>query len=91
MLRKRFEGSVGSFWTVTQSQIYRELHALEADGQVVSAREQGDGKPDRRVYELSEGGKAELCAWLRAPVEPVRLRPARLPREREARDRSGSA
>ena len=29
-LRQRFEGSVSSFWSVTQSQIYRELKALES-------------------------------------------------------------
>jgi DNA-binding PadR family transcriptional regulator len=74
LLRKRFEGSVASFWSVTQSQIYRELHALERDELVVSEREPGDGKPDRRIYSLSKRGKAELDAWLRAPVEPVQLR-----------------
>lgn len=74
MLRKRFEGSVGSFWSVTQSQIYRELHALEQEGLVTSAREPGDGKPDRLVYALTEQGRGELDAWLRAPVEPLTLR-----------------
>lgn len=74
MLRKRFEGSVGSFWSVTQSQIYRELHALERDGLVESEREPGEGKPDRLVYALTRQGKAALDAWLRAPVEPLTLR-----------------
>lgn len=74
MLRKRFEGSVGSFWSVTQSQIYRELHALERGGLVKSEREPGDGKPDRLVYALTRKGRAELDAWLRAPVEPLTLR-----------------
>lgn len=74
LLRKRFEGSVGSFWSVTQSQIYRELHALERDGLVVSEREAGEGKPDRLVYSLSKRGVAELDAWLEAPVEPAPLR-----------------
>lgn len=74
MLRKRFEGSVGAFWSVTQSQIYRELHALEESRLVLSEREPGDGKPDRRVYSLSARGRAELDAWLRAPVEPLHLR-----------------
>jgi DNA-binding PadR family transcriptional regulator len=74
MLRKRFEGSVGSFWSVTQSQIYRELHALEKHGSVVSEREPGEGKPDRLVYALSAKGRAELDEWLAEPVEPVQLR-----------------
>ena len=74
MLRKRFEGSVGSFWSVTQSQIYRELHALEEGGLVTSSREPGDGKPDRLVYALTKAGKGELDAWLRSPVAPLSLR-----------------
>lgn len=74
LLRKRFEDSVASFWSVTQSQIYRELHALERAQLVVSEREPGDGKPDRRIYSLSKRGKTELDVWLRAPVEPVQVR-----------------
>jgi PadR family transcriptional regulator AphA len=73
-LRQRFERSVGSFWSVTQSQIYRELHALERDGKVRVRREPGDGKPDRKVYALTNAGEEELEAWLRAPVEPMQLR-----------------
>jgi len=74
VLRQRFEGSVGSFWSVTQSQIYRELHALTADGKALVEREAGDGKPDRKVYRLTQEGEAELDLWLRAPVEPLQLR-----------------
>jgi DNA-binding PadR family transcriptional regulator len=73
-LRQRFEGSVGSFWTVTQSQVYRELHALARDGKVQLRREPGDGKPDRKVYWLTREGEAELDEWLRAPIEPMQLR-----------------
>lgn len=73
-LKQRFEGSVGSFWSVTQSQIYRELHALERDGRVASHAEAGDGKPGRKVYGLTESGRGELDAWLRAPLEPIQLR-----------------
>lgn len=74
MLRKRFEGSAASFWSVTQSQIYRELHALEKDGLVESVREPGDGKPDRLVYALTKAGEDALDTWLRSPVEPPALR-----------------
>ncbi|MBL8951937.1 MAG: PadR family transcriptional regulator [Myxococcaceae bacterium] len=73
-LKQRFEGSVGSFWSVTQSQIYRELHALEREKKVVAKREAGDGAPDRKVYALTKAGREELQAWLRAPLEPLQLR-----------------
>jgi len=74
ILRQRFEGSVGSFWSVTQSQIYRELRALAADGKVEAEREAGDGKPDKKIYRLTKTGETELAEWLRAPVEPQQLR-----------------
>jgi PadR family transcriptional regulator AphA len=74
-LKQRFEGSVGSFWSATQSQIYRELHALEADGLVVVRRERGDdGKPDRKVYANTPAGRDALEAWLLEPLEPLQLR-----------------
>ncbi len=73
-LKQRFEGSVGSFWSVTQSQIYRELHALEREKKVVAKREPGEGAPDRKVYALTDAGREELHAWLRAPLEPLQLR-----------------
>jgi PadR family transcriptional regulator AphA len=74
LLRKRFEDSVGSFWSVTQSQIYRELHALEADGLVASRIEEGEGKPNSKIYGLTKDGRAALAEWLSEPVEPVQLR-----------------
>jgi PadR family transcriptional regulator AphA len=73
-LRQRFEGSVASFWTVTQSQIYRELHALEREGRVTVSIEPGSGKPDRKVYATTPAGRAELAEWLAAPVPPLEMR-----------------
>jgi len=73
-LKQRFAGSVGSFWRVTQSQIYRELHGLERDGLVAAQRVPGDGKPDRKLYENTAAGRAALQRWLREPLEPLQLR-----------------
>ncbi|MBE7425580.1 MAG: PadR family transcriptional regulator [Ideonella sp.] len=75
-LLQRFEGSVGSFWTATQSQVYRELHALEAAGQVRMTLQPQDGKPARKIYALTAGGRAALEAWLHEPLEPTQLRDA---------------
>jgi PadR family transcriptional regulator, regulatory protein AphA len=73
-LKSRFESSVASFWTVTQSQIYRELHGLEREGLVVVRRQPGQGKPNRKVYALSAAGQSVLAAWLRQPLEPLQVR-----------------
>jgi DNA-binding PadR family transcriptional regulator len=73
-LKQRFDGSVQSFWTATQSQIYRELHALEEDGAALAERLPGAGKPDRKVYSLTKRGREELAKWLAEPLEPLVLR-----------------
>jgi PadR family transcriptional regulator AphA len=74
LLKQRFDGSLRSFWSVTQSQIYRELHALERERLVVSRKEAGRGRPDRKVYELTPAGRRELAQWLEEPLEPLQLR-----------------
>lgn len=90
-LKQRFDGSVGSFWTATQSQIYRELHGLQRDGLVSVETLPGDGKPDRKVYAPTPAGHEALAAWLEEPLDPLVLRhplllklvfAARLPPER---------
>ena len=73
-LKQRFDGSVGSFWSATQSQIYRELYGLEAEGLVRAATLPGEGKPDRKVYSLTPTGRAALTRWLDEPLEPLVLR-----------------
>jgi DNA-binding PadR family transcriptional regulator len=54
-------GSIGRFWNVTRSQIYRELRALEDVGFVSSAE---PGARARRVYALTPRGRAAFGAWL---------------------------
>lgn len=90
-LKQRFDGSVRSFWSATQSQIYRELYGLQDDGLVRVETVPGDGKPDRKVYSLTRRGREALVAWLEQPLEPMVLRhplllkvvfAARLPPER---------
>jgi PadR family transcriptional regulator, regulatory protein AphA len=73
-LRQRFEGSVGSFWTATQSQIYRELHGLERGGLVGAEVVPQAGKPSRKVYALTAAGRTALAEWLAAPVDPAQIR-----------------
>lgn len=73
-LKQRFDGSVRSFWSATQSQIYRELHALEHEGLVLVEAVPGNGKPERKVYSLTADGRSALQHWLEEPLEPLVLR-----------------
>lgn len=60
--------STGNFWHAKLSQIYATLKALEEDGKLTSHVEPQEGRPDRRVYTITEAGRADLNQWLATPV-----------------------
>jgi DNA-binding PadR family transcriptional regulator len=68
-LRKQFEGSVGFFWQASFQQIYRELSRLEEQGLVQSQTVHQASRPDKKLYQVTEAGKAELKAWIAAPAD----------------------
>lgn len=61
-----FDQSVAHFWQADQSQIYRALGKMEADGWLTYELQVQDGRPNRKVYHLTPAGRAELARWLRA-------------------------
>lgn len=80
-LRQWALGSLRFFyWSPAQSQIYRELRRLEAEGYVTSEAVEQHDRPDKKVYSLTDDGQRELCRWIdEAPVErPVIKHPVAL-------------
>jgi DNA-binding PadR family transcriptional regulator len=74
-LLKLVARSIGFFWTPARSQVYTELKRLSRLGLVAERRVHQEGRPDKRLYELTEGGRAALQRWLDSPeVEPDTLR-----------------
>lgn len=71
-LGRAFDRSVAHFWNADQSQIYRTLDRLEADGAIATETIPQQGKPDRRVHSLTDVGRAELSQWLSAPLESLK-------------------
>lgn len=73
-LAKRFERSIGYFWSATHQQIYRVLSRMEADGWVSAEVQHQTGRPDKRVYAVTAAGAQVLADWLAAPtgIEPLR-------------------
>ena len=63
-----FRDSLAFFWNANTSQIYRELQGLERRGFARSRVEEQEGRPNRRVYSLTEAGREELSRWL-SPTE----------------------
>ena len=52
---------IGDFWTLTQSQVYREL-AWMAEAGLVTPGERGTR--DRRPYALADPGRAAFAEWV---------------------------
>lgn len=73
-LTRRFDKSIGFFWTATHQQIYRVLGRMERDDWVTSTVVPQTGRPDKKVYDVTTAGHAELTRWLAAPsaTDPVR-------------------
>lgn len=74
-LNKQFQAHIQPFWTTEQSQIYRALHKMHADGWLDLETIIQDDSPNKKIYSLTSQGYAELYEWLKTPIfdEPVRL------------------
>lgn len=73
-LKKFFDTSVAHFWSAEQSQIYSALKQLEAEDLVEMRVEVQTDRPNRKVYSITEDGRAELLEWLATPAEPEQVR-----------------
>ena len=60
--------ATANFWYADLSQIYKALKSLEAEGLITSTTEPQDKRPDRRVYTITDQGRAALQAWLNTPM-----------------------
>ncbi|MGH2445133.1 MAG: PadR family transcriptional regulator [Candidatus Limnocylindria bacterium] len=62
---------IGDFWSLTQSQVYRELASMTDAGLV----ERGEPEQrDRRRYTLTDAGRAAFDEWMRRVPGPESIR-----------------
>lgn len=62
---------IGGFWTITRSQVYRELADLAKRGLI----ERGETGPrDRQPFQITPGGRAAFRRWVNTAPEPENLR-----------------
>jgi DNA-binding PadR family transcriptional regulator len=54
-------------------QVYSTLARLERDGLIVGESIAGDSRR-KRIYKLTESGRAELTSWIETPVSGARLK-----------------
>ena len=62
-LKRAVAVSVGNFWSVPHSQLYREAERLETGGLLERRDDPSPGGRPRRVHALSRRGRDALAAW----------------------------
>ncbi|MBW4575809.1 MAG: PadR family transcriptional regulator [Aphanothece sp. CMT-3BRIN-NPC111] len=70
-LAKQFDGSVGFFWKASHQQIYRELAKLEDQGWLSCEAIVQEGRPDKKLYCVTDLGRKQLLEWMAQPTEPT--------------------
>jgi len=75
-IKRYFDRAVHFVWNASDSQTYRELRGMERDGLITSRLVHQEAKPNKRLYRMTDAGRAELDAWLISPLEtPYRKDP----------------
>lgn len=67
-LKKNFDQSIVHFWSATQSHIYKALQKLNKEGFVTATLIPQEGRPNRKQYQITVTGQAELRRWLTSPL-----------------------
>ncbi len=72
-LLKRFKQRLGFFWQASHQQIYQQLKVMHQSGLIDCQLEVQQGKPDRKVYAMTDAGNKELLAWLHETCKPQKI------------------
>lgn len=63
-LARRFDRSIGFFWSATHQQIYKVLRRMEDAGWVSSRTVEQDGRREKTVYTVTGAGERALAQWI---------------------------
>lgn len=67
-LKRIVETEFNPYWQIDYAQLYRSLAKLQAKGWVRVRKLAGKGGPDRKIYSITERGRATFDAWLDEPT-----------------------
>jgi DNA-binding PadR family transcriptional regulator len=59
---------LGPVWRLKQSQLYALLAKLEEESYLTVTVELQDTRPPRKIFQLTEAGRAAFLAWVESPV-----------------------
>src|SRR4051812_48546869 len=68
-LKQLVAASVGNFWTLQHAQLYSEPERLAKAGFLTERRERGGRR--RKLYEITEAGRAALDKWRAEPTDAI--------------------
>jgi DNA-binding PadR family transcriptional regulator len=75
-IKQIIDRNISYLWSAKLSQIYRDLGSLEGKGYVTTRIEKQEGRPDKKIYSVTDEGKKTLQDWMiRFPNEllpPIR-------------------
>ncbi len=77
-LKKKFSDSDIFHWSGNNNQIYRTLVELHDEHFVTIEVQYQENKPPRKIYTITESGRATLQEWMRSPPELPQFRNALL-------------
>ncbi len=73
-LAKVFDVAVADFWSTTPQQLYRELDRLAGSGLIAARVVEQQRRPNKRMFTLTEAGRASLAAFTAQPPRPIAIR-----------------
>ncbi|MBD8505727.1 PadR family transcriptional regulator [Hoyosella sp. G463] len=73
-LARRFDRSIGYFWSASHQQIYRTLKRMAETGWVSGEQVPQTGRPDKTIYRPSQAGLDALRDWIAEPVDTTNFR-----------------
>lgn len=73
-LAKAFDIGVANFWHALPQQLYAELAKLEKDGLVAGRQVVQESRPNKRLFKVTEAGRAELETFAEAASKPSFIR-----------------
>lgn len=65
-----FSRPFGFIWSAKHSQIYPELAKLQAAGLVAHQEVTQGGRPDKKIYRITDPGRSLLAEWVLRPGSP---------------------
>ncbi|MEV7520534.1 PadR family transcriptional regulator [Streptomyces sp. NPDC091371] len=73
-LTKVFDLGVANFWYASPQQLYAELAKLEQQGLVAGREVVQESRPNKRLFHVTDAGRAELEAFAEGRLKPSVIR-----------------